>query len=137
MTILGVPLDPDVVGRGLVTAFFAIVFVQSAVDKLADSRGNITFFTEHFRNTPFGPEAVRRLFWSITGIEAVAGGLCTLGLLLRDFRDARFGVSACGLLAAGIALLCLLLGQRMAKDYAGAAVIAAYFAVLLVGLALF
>ncbi len=137
MTIFGVPLEPAVVGRGLVTAFFAIVFVQSAIDKLVDSEGNITFFTEHFRNSPFGPEAVRRLFWSITVVEAVAGGLCTLGLLLRDFRDKGFGVAACGLLLAGIALLCLLLGQRMAKDYAGAAVIAAYFAVLLIGLALF
>jgi len=137
MIILGVPLEPDVVGRGLVTAFFAIVFVQSALDKLVDSQGNIAFFTEHFGNSPFGPQAVRRLFWSITVIEAVAGALCTLGLLLRDFRDKGFGVSACGLLVAGIALLCLLLGQRMAKDYAGAAVIAAYFAVLLIGLALF
>jgi hypothetical protein len=137
VTILGVPLEPAVIGRGLVTAFFAIVFVQSALDKLFDSQGNIAFFTEHFRHSPFPPDAVPTLFWGITVIEALAGAVCTLGLLLRDFRDKGFGVSACGLLIGGIALLCLLLGQRMAKDYAGAAVLATYFAVLLIGLALF
>jgi diacylglycerol kinase len=38
---------------------------------------------------------------------------------------------------SGFALLCLLAGQRLAKDYAGAAVVAAYFAVAVIGVALF
>ena len=36
-----------------------------------------------------------------------------------------------------IALLSLLIGQRFAKDYAGAAVVATYFAVALIGLSAF
>jgi hypothetical protein len=47
------------------------------------------------------------------------------------------GVSATGVALAGVALLCLLLGQRLAKDYAGAAVVAAYFAVALIGILTF
>ncbi len=38
---------------------------------------------------------------------------------------------------AALMLLALIVGQRFAKDYAGAAVVAAYFAVALIGLALF
>jgi hypothetical protein len=37
---------------------------------------------------------------------------------------------------SGFALLCRA-GQRLAKDYAGAAVVAAYFAVAVIGVALF
>jgi diacylglycerol kinase len=35
-----------------------------------------------------------------------------------------------------IALLCLLFGQRLAKDYGGASVLAAYFAFAVVGIIL-
>jgi hypothetical protein len=130
-------MQPDVIARFLVTAFFAIVFGQSALDKLLDRQGNIAYFSDHFKSSPFPPAAIPLLFWMLTAIESAAGGLCALGLLLGDFRANGFGVSACGVTVAGIALLCLLLGQRLAKDYAGAAIVAAYFAVALIGLRLF
>ncbi len=129
-------LQPDMVGRFLVTAFFAIVFVQSALDKLIDRKGNLDYFRDHFSGSPLR-STVPTLFWALTVIEATAGGLCVLGLLLGDYVSRGFGVAACGLTVSGVALLCLLLGQRMAKDYAGAAVVAAYFAVALIGLAVF
>ena len=46
-------------------------------------------------------------------------------------------LASLGLAVSGLALLALVSGQRFAKDYAGAAVVAAYFAVDLVGLLLF
>ena len=46
-------------------------------------------------------------------------------------------LASLGLGMSGVALLALITGQRFAKDYAGAAVVAAYFAVDLVGLLLF
>jgi putative oxidoreductase len=129
-------VHPDMVGRFLVTAFFAVVFVQSALDKLMDRKGNLAYFSDHFKDSPLRG-TVPTLFWVLTLIEATAGGLCVLGLLLRDYVSRGFGVAACGVTVSGVALLCLLLGQRLAKDYAGAAVVAAYFAVALVGLATF
>ncbi len=128
---------PEAVGRFMVTAFFAIVFLQSALDKLIDRQGNLTYFQDHFKNSPLPSGAVALLFWGLTVIEAAAGVLCALGVLLGDFQARGFGVAACGVITAGAALLCLLLGQRLAKDYAGAAVVAAYFAVALIGVALF
>ena len=130
-------MHPDTVARFLVTAFFAIAFVQSSLDKLIDREGNLGYLTDHFKNSVIPPAAVPLLFWSLTVIEAAAGSLCALGLLLGDYASPGFGVAACGVALAGVALLCLLLGQRMAKDYAGAAVVAAYFAVALIGMAAF
>jgi len=127
----------ETIARFLVTAFFAIVFVQSALDKFMDQSGNIEYFTDHFKNSPLPPEFVSRLFWTLTLIEATAGTMCTLGLLTFSFTHRGFGIAACGVVLSGVALLCLLTGQRLAKDYAGAAVVAAYFAVALIGLSLF
>ncbi len=130
-------LHPDAVARFLVTAFFAVIFVQSALDKLLDRQGNLAYFTDHFKSSPLPPAAVPLLFWTLTLIEATTGAMCLLGLLLGDFVSRGFGVAAAGVTLAGIALLALLFGQRLAKDYAGAAVIAAYFAVAVIGMLAF
>ncbi len=129
--------DPDALARFLVTAFFAVVFLQSSADKLLDRDGNIAYFSDHFKNSPFPPEAVPLLFWMLTAVEAAAGVLCGLGLVCFSWVHPGFGVAAFGIHVAGVALLCLLVGQRLAKDYAGAAVVAAYFAVAVIGLGAF
>jgi uncharacterized membrane protein YphA (DoxX/SURF4 family) len=129
-------MRPDVIARFLVTAFFAVVFLQSALDKLIDRQGNLGYFGDHFKDSLLAP-LVPLLFWTLTLVELSAGVLCVLGLLRRDFMSKGLGVSACGVALAGVALLCLLVGQRFAKDYAGAAVVAAYFAVALIGMGLF
>lgn len=130
-------MSPAVVGRFLVTAFFAVVFLQSALDKLTDPEGNLTFLRGHFRGSAFLSARVSALFWILTALEATAGLLCGLSVLFFSFRNAGMNLASVGLALAGVALLCLLVGQRLAKDYAGAAVVAAYFAVALIGLSLF
>ena len=47
------------------------------------------------------------------------------------------GLAIAGVELALLSLLCLFFGQRLAKDYPGAAVLAAYFAVAILGLVLF
>ena len=130
-------MSPEVIGRFLTTAVFAVVFVQSALDKLTDSQGNLEFLYGHFKQAPFSPALVRRMFWMLTALEGTAGLLCGLGLLFGSFRSSGMNLASAGLSVAGLALLSLMTGQRFAKDYAGAAVVAAYFAALLVGLAFF
>lgn len=130
-------MDPELIGRFLVTAFFAVVFLQSGVDKLSDAEGNLGYLREHFKNSPFSSETVTRLFWVLAAIETAAGVLCGLGVLFLSFRHDGCNLASAGVGLAGLALLSLMVGQRLAKDYAGAAVVAAYFAVALVGLSLF
>jgi putative oxidoreductase len=130
-------MNPDVAARFLVTAFFAIVFLQSALDKIIDREGNVAYLTEHFKNTALPPGAVRMMLSVLTVLESLAGVLCGLGILTGGFARPGSSIAAWGVLMAGVALLCLLAGQRWAKDYAGAAVIAAYFAVALIGMAVY
>jgi len=128
---------PDAVGRFLVTAFFAIVFLQSGLDKVFDRAGNLAYFTEHFGASPLPAGWIPHLLSILTAIELAAGGLSALGVASGAFVHRGANAASWGVGVAGIALLCLILGQRLAKDYAGAAVVAAYFAVALIGLALF
>ncbi|MGD9762465.1 MAG: DoxX family protein [Candidatus Binatia bacterium] len=130
-------MDIELIGRFLVTAFFAAVFLQSALDKLTDPAGNLEFLESHFRNSPFPAETVRLLFWALTALEAVAGMLCGLGILFGSFAHRGLNIASVGIAIAGLALLALITGQRFAKDYPGAAVVAAYFAVALLGLGYF
>jgi len=128
---------PATMGRFLVTAFFFVVFGQSALDKINDRDGNTAYFKDHFKNAPFPPDLVPLLLTAITVIEALAALFCGLGILFFSWRNPGCNLASIGVGFAGLALLCLMSGQRLAKDYAGAAVVASYFAVALLGLALF
>jgi hypothetical protein len=123
--------------RFLVTAFFAVVFLQSAVDKVVDREGNLAFFRDHFKNSPFPSDMVPLLLSALCALEMLAGGLCALGIVTGSWARGGFGIAAAGVAVSGFALLALITGQRLAKDYAGAAVIATYFAVALIGLSVF
>lgn len=128
-------MDPVWFGQCAVSAFFAIAFLQSAADKWLDSKGNLEFLTGHFSKSPLAG-TVTPMFWAITVIESAAGILCAIGAV-----QVLFGLGGelalWGITVASVALLGLFFGQRMAQDYAGAAVIASYFAVALLGLVFF
>ncbi len=122
-------------GQLTVTAFFAIAFLQSAADKWMDSAGNIEFFGSHFADSPLS-SLVPTMFWTITVLESIAGVVSGIGAI-QILLGLGTGMAVWGLVFSTISLLCLFFGQRLAKDYAGAAVVAAYFAVVILGLILF
>ena len=109
----------------LSSIFFAIVFFQSGIDKVIDRKENINFFENHFKNTLFHKihtQALTVLMFS----ELIAASLCTYGFLYSVFyRNTDFIFY--GLLVTSFVLLLLLFGQRIAKDYVGAADITIYF----------
>ncbi len=123
--------------RFLVTAFFAVVFGQSALDKVADREGNVAYFKEHFKGSPLPGEMIPLILTIITVIESAAAVFSVLGVVFFSWRSSGCNLASLGVGTSGLALLCLITGQRLAKDYAGAAVLAAYFTVVLIGLALF
>ena len=118
--------------QALPTAFLAILFLQSGIDKVIDFRGNQGYLTQHFGNSPLRG-VVTPMLVTLTIIEVSAGVLCAVGLVelvvLGVPRIAFWGLSV-----AAVAFLALFFGQRIAKDYTGAAVIPAYFLVALMGL---
>lgn len=111
--------------HAIVSAFLAMLFLQSAIDKVADRRGNLDWLKSHFAKSPLAG-MVPLLLSVLTLLELAAGVLSAIGcaviLFSRDTRIAFYGA-----LLAAVALLALFFGQRMAKDYPGAASLVPYF----------
>ena len=116
----------------LVSAFLAVLFLQSGIDKVVDRRGNRAYLDEHFAKSPLA-STVGPMFAVITALEVSAGALlgvgCVLLLLTQDSLVAYLGA-----VLAAINIVALFFGQRVAKDYAGAAVLVPYFLLALTGI---
>ena len=109
----------------LVSAFLAVLFLQSGLDKVIDRKGNREYLNEHFARSPLAG-TVGPMFLVVTILEVSAGALSGVGcLLLILTRDST--VAFLGAVIAGINIVALFLGQRVAKDYAGAAALVPYF----------
>lgn len=108
----------------ILLVLLAIVFTQSGLDKLTDWKGNISWLKEHFSKTIF-KSGVPLLLGFITITELVTGLLAIIGFVHLLFHDNTLFAYWAALLGS-ISLLCLLLGQRIAKDYEGAKTIVIY-----------
>ena len=117
--------------RFLVGAFMAVLFLQSGLDKVFNYQSNMDYFKDHFKNSPLAP-TVGLLTPAITLLEVAAGFCSLVGLVSSFFSPIPFAFL--GMALAGLDLLCLFFGQRMAKDYVGAATLVPYFIVALIGL---
>ena len=109
----------------LVSAFLAILFLQSGINKVADRRGNVEWLKGHFAKSPLSG-TVPGLLSAITILEISAGALSAIGCAVIIFsHDSTLAFY--GAVISAIAIVALFFGQRMAKDYAGAAVLVPYF----------
>ena len=111
--------------QAFASAFLAILFLQSGIDKVLDRRGNLAWLKGHFSKSPLAG-MVPLLVTAITILEIAAGALsavgCALIILKHDSTAAFYGAAI-----ATVSILALFFGQRMAKDYAGAATLVPYF----------
>jgi diacylglycerol kinase len=116
----------------LVPAFLAILFLQSGIDKVVDHRGNLEWLKGHFAKSPLAG-IVPALLTALKILELAAGLFNAVGcLIVILFRDST--VAFYGSAISALAILALFFGQRLAKDYAGAAVLVPYFLLTLVGI---
>jgi uncharacterized membrane protein YphA (DoxX/SURF4 family) len=116
----------------LISALLAILFLQSGIDKVVDRRGNLEWLGGHFARSPLA-RFVPVLVTVITIIEVAAGVLSAIGCVMIIFsRDST--IAFYGAVLSAIAIVALFFGQRMAKDYAGAAVLIPYFLLTLVAI---
>ena len=116
----------------LVSAFLAILFLQSGIDKVVDRHGNLEFLQGHFAKSPLAG-MVPLLVTLITMLELLAGFLSALGCVLILVTHNSI-IAFYGAVIAAVSILALFFGQRIAKDYAGAAVLVSYFLVCLVAI---
>jgi hypothetical protein len=109
----------------LISAFLAILFLQSGIDKVVDRRGNLEWLRGHFAKSPLAG-MVPMMVTIITILELVAGALSAVGCLMILFRrDSTLAFY--GAVISAVSLVALFFGQRMAKDYPGAATLVPYF----------
>ncbi len=107
------------------SAFLAILFLQSGLDKVLDWKGNLSWLKEHFGKTIL-KNAVPLLLGIITITEVAAGAFSAVGFLHLLFeRKSIFAYYGAVLAVANIVML--FFGQRIAKDYVGAAGLVPYF----------
>lgn len=108
-----------------VSLFLAILFLQSGIDKAIHRSSNVEWLKGHFAKSPLAGK-VPLLASILTLLEIIAGFLSAVGCAMIIFRrDSTFAFY--GAVFAAISLIALFFGQRMAKDYAGAAILVPYF----------
>ena len=110
--------------------FLAILFIQSGLDKVFDWKGNLGWLTGHFEKTFIGG-TVPIMLGTLTAMELATGILSAAGLIYFLIADSTVLIFWAA--ALGAASFCaLFFGQRLAKDYPGAAVLVPYFLLSLV-----
>ena len=116
----------------LTAAFLAILFLQSGTDKIVDRRGNLEWLKGHFAKSPLAG-TVPALLICITILEVTAGLLSAIGCVLIIFLK-NSTVAFYGAILSAAAIAALFFGQRVAKEYAGAAVLVPYFLLALIAI---
>tara|TARA_B110000003_G_C16544713_1_gene494233 strand:- start:574 stop:1080 length:507 start_codon:yes stop_codon:yes gene_type:complete len=131
--LLGVPFkDPLVLCQILIAIFILIVFIQSGLDKIIDRKGNLEFFKNQFKNSIF--KNIYPILLSILTLFEMAGGGMLLYGIYFSFTERTTLWIFYGFVHLAITLIFLLLGQRIAKDYAGAADLVPYFILIILGI---
>tara|TARA_B100000768_G_scaffold119254_1_gene110306 strand:- start:2485 stop:2871 length:387 start_codon:yes stop_codon:yes gene_type:complete len=125
---------PEKIAFIFVLAFFLIVFIQSGLDKVFDYKGNLSFLNDSLGSF-FSKPLITLALISVTILELTSGLLCLLGIVDVIFNDSNF-IGLIGVIIGSVALLILLFGQRVSKNYDGAKTIAIYFILAMIGIVL-
>ena len=116
----------------LIAVLMSICFIQSGLDKIIDRKGNLEYFYKHFKNTPI-KHITGFCLTFITFVELTGGLLCAIGVPYA-FIESDITLIASGLIILSLNIILLFAGQRIAKDYAGAADLVPYFILVMLGI---
>jgi uncharacterized membrane protein YphA (DoxX/SURF4 family) len=116
-------------------AMAAILFLQSGLDKVFNWKGEKEFLIGHFQKSIL-KGSVPLLLPVITLMEIAAGSLSAVGHILVHLGQGS-GIGLLGMLLGAVTLIMLFFGQRVAKDYAGAAALVPYFLMCAAGVYVF
>ena len=119
----------------LIALFLGVAMTQSGFDKIIDWKGNKSFLIDHFSKT-FLSRFITPLLLVVLIIELAGGIICFIGVG-EVFIYNNNQLIKVGLIIIAIDLISLFFGQRLAKDYDGAAVLVNYFILTIIGLLTF
>ena len=118
--------------QSLIGLFLSIALLQSGFDKITDRMGNLEWLRGHFSDTPL--RGLVPLLLNVVTVLEIFAGSCTLMGSFVNLVNGNNMLLTIGLLIAALNFLALFLGQRIAKDYEGAAVLVNYFILNIIGL---
>jgi hypothetical protein len=124
--------SPHTLMQIAVGLFFSILFLQSGWDKIDDREGNITWMKVAFQKTAFG-RFIPLLLSLLTVLELASGTFSLGGLVVLIWKGCSYWLYV-GMLCSAATLLALFAGQRISKEYAGAASLVPYFILALIGI---
>ena len=119
------------IAQSLIGIFLSIALLQSGSDKILNRNGNLEWLSSHFSNSPLSG-LVPLLLNVVTILEIIGGSFTLIGSLMNLVNGNNILLTI-GLLIAALNFLALFLGQRIAKDYEGAAVLVNYFILNILG----
>lgn len=110
--------------------FTAILFIQSGLDKVLDWKGNLEWLSGHFSKT-FLSGMVPMMLAAITLLELTTGLAAAAGIVTFLVSGSVKVIFYSSVLGAA-SITGLFFGQRVARDYPGAAVLVPYFIVMVI-----
>ncbi|MCS6832194.1 MAG: DoxX family protein [Flammeovirgaceae bacterium] len=116
----------------VVSLFLAILFLQSGFDKVFDWKGNLSWLKSHFAKSLL-KDVVPFLLATITLFEVASGITSAIGAVSIVWNK-QTNIALIGAQLSATSILMLFFGQRMAKDYAGAATLVPYFILTLIAI---
>ena len=121
-------------GKNLPSLFGAllvsILFIQSGLDKILDWNGNLEFLTKHFSKT-FMSGMTPMLLGTITLMETATGLFSAAGIIYFLVKRSTVVIFYASVLGVA-SITALFFGLRIAKDYAGAAILIPYFILMII-----
>ena len=116
----------------LIAIFLMVVFIQSGIDKVLNRKDNLDFLKSHFSKTIF-KNLTPVLLTILTILELIGGIVLAYGVFhALYFLDTIWIFN--GFVILSLTLIFLMFGQRITKDYVGAADLVPYFILIMLGI---
>ena len=109
----------------LILLFLIITFLQSAIEKMTDWKGSTSYIKDHFKISP-----LKKLVSPLVAILLFLDLIASIIMIIGVYQLAANGqkeIALIGVEISAISLIFMLIGQRLAKDYAGAMTLAVYY----------
>jgi len=108
----------------------SILFIQSGLDKVFDWKGNLEWLNGHFSKTVLSG-MVPMMLGTVMLMELATGFLSAIGIIYFLATGSLLLIFIASIIGT-TSITALFFGQRVAKDYPGAAILVPYFILMLI-----
>ena len=131
--LLGIPFKgPMELCQIFIAIFLFIAFFQSGLDKVIDKKGNLDFLKAHFSDSPV-IKIIPIMLLILTFLEIIGSLMLGYGVYYAFVNRSTLWIFY-GFVVIAITIIILFAGQRIAKDYLGAADLVPYFILIMLGI---